>query len=151
VAQAQLNLITLPSCNLVLMGRHMQPVPRGVTRVKALLARQVNLSAASDNVHDPFNPFGNYDLLHIANLTAHVAHLSGETEIATSLQMVTHHPAQTLGLPHYGLHLGARADLVVLDTDSRKTAVLAPPARLATFKAGRLVVRTRIEQRWFNT
>jgi len=148
VAQAQLNLITLPSCNLVLMGRQMQPVPRGITRVKEALARQIGISAASDNVHDPFNPFGNYDLLQIANLTAHVAHLSGEAEIATCLHIVTTHPARTLGLTDYGLHIGAAADLVVLNTDSLKTAILAPPARLATFKVGRLVVRTEITRHW---
>ncbi len=148
VAQAQLNIITLPSCNLVLMGRAMQPTPRGVTRIKELLARGVNVCAASDNVHDPFNPFGNYDLLQIANLNAHVAHLSGEVEIQQSLQMVTTHPAQALGLTDYGIGVGKRADLIVLDSQRIDEAVTAIPPRLATFKAGRLLVRTQIERSW---
>ncbi len=151
VAQAQLNIITLPSCNLVLMGRTIQPTPRGVTRIKELLARGVNVSAASDNVHDPFNPFGNYDLLQIANLNAHVAHLSGEAEIEQSLQMVTTHPAQTLGLTHYGIAVGKRADLVILDSTHLGEAVTTIPPRLATFKAGRLLVRTQIERHWHVT
>ena len=148
VAKAQLNIITLPSCNLVLMGRAVQPTPRGVTRIKELLAQGVNVSAASDNVHDPFNPFGNYDLLQIANLNAHVAHLSGEAEIQQSLQMVTTHPAQALGLTDYGIGVGKRADLVVLDSTQIGEAVTAIPPRLATFKAGRLLVRTQIERQW---
>lgn len=148
VAQAQLNIITLPSCNLVLMGRRQQPTPRGVTPVKALLARGVNVSAASDNVGDPFNPFGNYDLLQIANLNAHVAHLSGAAEIQQSLQMVTSHPAQTLGLRDYGIGVGKRADLVVVDATTCLDAVTAIPPRLATFKHGRLLVQTHTKRHW---
>jgi len=151
VAQAQLNIITLPSCNLVLMGRSQQPIPRGVTRVKELLARGVNVSAASDNVSDPFNPFGSYDLLQIANLNAHVAHLSGAAEIQQSLQMVTTHPAQTLGLREYGIGVGKRADLVVVDTTSYLEAVTTIPSRLATFKDGRLLVCTQTERHWHLT
>ncbi|MGB0385064.1 MAG: amidohydrolase family protein [Ardenticatenaceae bacterium] len=148
VAQAQLHIVTLPSCNLVLMGRHIQPPPRGTTRVKELLARGVNVCAASDNVHDPFNPFGSYDLLQIANLNAHTAHMSGETQLYTNLHMVTTHPAKTLGLSNYGLAVGMSADLVVIDAYRLLQAVLSPPARLATLKAGRLVVQTKIERTW---
>lgn len=151
VAEAGLHIITLPSCNLVLMGRSQQPVPRGITQVKELLARGVNVSAASDNVSDPFNPFGNYDLLQIANLNAHLAHLSGTAEIQESLQMVTSRPAQALGLPDYGIGVGKRADLVVLDTTTYLDAVTALPPRLATFKNGRLLVRTQTDRQWHAT
>lgn len=148
VALAGLHIITLPSCNLVLMGRGQQPVPRGVTRVKELLARGVNVSAASDNVSDPFNPFGHYDLLQVANLNAHLAHLSGTAEIQESLHMVTSRPAQALGLHDYGIGVGNRADLVVLDTTTCLEAVTTIPPRLATFKNGQLLVRTHSERRW---
>jgi len=151
VAQAQLHIITLPSCNLVLMGRNHQPPPRGVTRVKELLARGVNVSAASDNVSDPFNPFGSYDLLQIANLNAHLAHLSGEAEIQQSLQMVTQNPAKALGLADYGVAVGKRADLVVVDTTACLEAVTTVPPRLATFKNGRLLVRSQTERQWHLT
>ena len=73
VARAQIQVITLPSCNLVLMGRGPHPAPRGVTRVKALLAAGVDVRAGSDNVADPFNPFGAYDPLQAAHLNAHTA------------------------------------------------------------------------------
>jgi cytosine deaminase len=148
VAAAQINIITLPSCNLVLMGRGQQPTPRGVTLIKELLARGVNVCAGSDNVHDPFNPFGNYDLLQIANLTAHVAHLSGTAEILQTLDMVTTRPAHTLRLPATGLTVGAPADLVVLDATTLLAAVTTIPPRLATFKRGFCLVRTTIERVW---
>jgi cytosine deaminase len=150
VAQAQLHVITLPSCNLVLMGRGMRPAPRGITPVKDLLARGVNVCAASDNVQDPFNPFGAYDLLHTANLNAHVAHMTGEAEIYTCLRMVTTHPARALGLPGLGVVAGAAADLVILDAERVADALISLPARLATFKAGKLIVRTSIERTWYH-
>jgi cytosine/creatinine deaminase len=137
VARAQIHIVTLPSCNLVLMGRGQQPVPRGLTRVAELLAHDVNVCAASDNVADPFNPFGSYDLLQIANLTAHTAHLSGTPDILACVELVSTRAAQTLGLVDYGLHVGAVADLVVTAAN-----------RLATFKRGQLVVRTTIERTW---
>ncbi len=148
VARAQLNIITLPSCNLVLQGRHQQPSTRGVTRVGELVAAGVTVCAASDNVADPFNPFGAYDLLQIANLNAHVAHMAGASEIVASLGMVTAQPAHVMGLANYGIHSGAVADLVVVDAPSRRAAVTTIAPRLGVFKRGQLVVRTVIERTW---
>jgi cytosine/creatinine deaminase len=148
VAAAGIHVVTLPLCNLVLMGRGMQPVPRGVTRSKELLQAGVNVSAASDNVHDPFNPFGSYDLLQIAGLHAVVAHMTGEAELYTVLEMVTANPARVLGIDSYGIHPGATADLVILDSHRVLDAVTAPPPRLATFKHGRRIVHTTIERVW---
>ena len=72
----------------------MHPTPRGITRVVDLLARGVRVCAASDNVGDPFNPFGAYDPLQIAQLNAQVAHMSSEDGLRASLQMVTKTPAK---------------------------------------------------------
>lgn len=148
VAKAAINIVTLPSCNLVLMGRSHQPVPRGLTPVAELLRQGINVCAASDNVADPFNPFGAYDLLQIANLTAHVAHLSGAAGIRSCLEMVSTRAAQTVGLGAYGLHVGAPADLVVVDAPSLLAAVTVTAPRLATFKRGQLVVRSTLERTW---
>ena len=148
VAAAGISIVTLPSCNLVLMGRGMQPPPRGVTRAKELLAGGVNVCAGSDNVQDPFNPFGDYDPLQSAQLTAHTAHMTGADELATCREMVTSRAAIALGLGGYRLCEGAPADLVVLDAFDPQEAVTAPPPRLATFKNGRLIVRTQTEQEW---
>ena len=148
VAAAGLHIVALPACNLALMGRGMQPTPRGVTRVKELLAAGVNVCAGSDNVQDPFNPFGSYDPLHSAQLTALTAHMTGAAELRACLEMVTGRSARTLGLPGYGLVEGAAADLLVLDDSQPETVVAAPPPRLATFKKGRLIVRTRTEREW---
>ena len=149
VARAAINIVTLPSCNLVLMGRGMQPVPRGITLVKELLAAGVNVCAASDNVQDPFNPFGGYDLLQIANLTAHLAHLTSEVELRTSLALVSEYPSRAFGRQAPGISLGAVADLVVLETTHHRSAVTNPPPRLATFKGGKLITRASVARTWY--
>ncbi len=142
VAQADINIITLPSANLVLQGRSdTNRVRRGLTRVKDLLAAGVNVCAASDNVQDPFNPFGNYDLLWLANLAAHAAHLTGATERRTVWDLVTLNPAKTLGL-NYGLRKGCDADFVVLESQEVSASLAQIPPRRAVFKQGTLVAGT---------
>lgn len=146
VKAAKLNIITLPSCNLVLIGRGINPKPRGLTRVKELWGRGVNICAASDNVRDPFNSLGNYDLMQIANLTAHAAHMTGASELEACLQMVTSNAAETLGLSNYGLYEGAQADLVIFDAVNLITVLAGIPERLATFKRGQCLVRSEIKR-----
>jgi cytosine/creatinine deaminase len=148
VKEAKLNIITLPSCNLVLMGRGINPKPRGLTRVKELWGQGVNVAAASDNVRDVFNPLGNYDLMQIANLTAHAAHMTGATELEACLQMVTTNAAAILDLPNYGLYEGAQADLVVFDAVNRMNVLAGVPERLATFKRGECLVRSDVRRSW---
>jgi cytosine deaminase len=139
VARAQLNVISLPAVNLILQGRSdTVAVRRGVTRIKELLAAGVNVSVASDNVRDPFNPFGNYDLLWLANLTGHVAQLTGTDERAQLWQLVSTNPARAMGVP-YGLKAGCAADLVVLASKDAEGCLADIPARQAVLKAGRLI------------
>ena len=150
VAKAQINIVTLPSCNLVLMGREHQPPPRGTTRVKQLLAAGVNVCAGSDNVRDPFNPFGGYDPLHIANLNAHLAHMSSESELFESLAMVTNHAQHAFYVDDAAgvLAAGMPASLTILNTENYLDAVVNPPPRLGTFKDGKLVFKREIQEQW---
>jgi cytosine deaminase len=66
--QANINIITLSSCNLYLMSSNR----RGVTRVREFLKAGSNISFASDNVRDPFRPFGNANMLEEALITAQI-------------------------------------------------------------------------------
>ncbi len=139
VALARINIVTLPACNLNLQGRGMHPTPRGLTRVKELLARGVNVVIGSDNVQDPFHPVGNYDLLHAANIAAMAAHMTSRTELLETIRMVTNRPARMLGLEHHGIHEGAKADLIVLDAYSKLASVTVLPERLMVFKSGKVI------------
>ncbi len=65
--EAGVGIVTLPAANLFLQGREAGRLPpRGLTRVKELLAAGIPVAAASDNIQDPFVPTGSGDLLEIA-------------------------------------------------------------------------------------
>jgi cytosine deaminase len=145
-AEDGVTIVTLPSCNLVLMGRNLQPTPRGVTRVKDMLAAGVNICIGSDNVRDPFNPFGDYDLLYAANLCAHVAHLSGASEIDTCLDMITRFPARAFYGRETGIAVGALADLVLLDESDPAAIVPVMPPRARVIKGGYEITESKSGQ-----
>ena len=140
VKQANINMITNPVTNLVIQGRgDKQPVRRGITRVKELLAAGVNVTFGQDCVNDAFYPFGRADMLEVANITAHAAHLSTPDEIRTVFRMMTYNAARTLGLLHdYGA-VGKRADLVVIDAVSEKDAIRMQPDRRWVIKDGKII------------
>ena len=139
VARAKINIVTLPACNLVLQGREMNPTPRGLTRVKQLLEAGVNVVTGTDNVQDPFQPLGNYDLLAASNLTALAAHMTGRTQMLETLEMTTTRAAKVLGLEHHGLQVGCNADLVVIDAQSKLEALAQVSTNRMVIKAGKIL------------
>jgi cytosine deaminase len=144
VKWADINVITNPATNLVIQGRgDKQPVRRGITRVKELLAAGVNVTFGQDCVNDAFYPFGRADMLEVANITAHAAHLSAPNEIKTVFRMMTYNAARTLGvLDDYGA-VGKRADLVVIDAASVKDAIRMQPDRRWVIKGGKIIAESR--------
>lgn len=148
VKEAGMNIVTLPSCNLFLMGRTDRGIiRRGVTRVRELLAAGVPVSYASDNVRDPFRPFGNGDMLEEALVTAQVLQMGSEPELETVLTMGTYYPARALGLSGYGLEVGDFADLVVLGAESAAEAITGQCEKETVIRRGRVIVTTWRETR----
>jgi cytosine/creatinine deaminase len=59
----------LPATDLFLMGRDRElHVPRGVAPVHRLLDQGVTCALATNNVLNPFTPFGDCSLIRMANL-----------------------------------------------------------------------------------
>lgn len=147
VKAAGIKMITNPVTNLMLQGRlDRQPVRRGITRVKELLERGITVSFGQDCVRDTFYPFGKADLLEVALITAHAAHLSLPLEIKTVFDMMTTNAAKILGLPDYGIQVGNRADLIILDCANEIEAIRLQPDRLYVIKEGRIVAQNRSER-----
>ncbi|WP_240763123.1 amidohydrolase family protein [Paenibacillus thalictri] len=116
MAEAGVGAVTLPAANMYLQGRDdTGPFRRGVTRVKELLAAGVPVAAASDNIQDPFHPFGRGDLVQIGLLTAYAAHMGAADDMHTLLRMITEIPAALMGLAQYGTEEGAKANFVIVD------------------------------------
>lgn len=140
--KADLSIVTLPSCNLYLMGRtDRQPIRRGVTRIREFVDAGVNIAYASDNIRDPFRPLGNADMLEEGLLTAQVAQMVTTSELNTVFTMGTVNAARAMGLTDYGLAAGKRADLVVFDAATAADALLNQATRTHVIKNGRIVAR----------
>ncbi|CAK4863361.1 unnamed protein product [Aphanomyces euteiches] len=114
-----LKAVSLPAVNLYLQGRHDSfPVRRGVTRLKQLWEAGVPVAIASDNIHDPFHPFGKGDLVQIGLISAYAAHMGSPSDLRTLLRMITDVPAAIIGIENYGIEPGFEANFVVLDSNS---------------------------------
>ena len=139
LAGAGVAVSVLPATDLFLMGRpHDHAVPRGVVNAGPLLAAGVNCSISTNNVLNPFTPYGDANLLRMANLYANVCHVARPGELADCLDMVTSRAARLMRVADYGIHIGAPADLVLLDATSGGAAVAEIAAPLWGMKAGRL-------------
>jgi cytosine deaminase len=140
-------LTALPSTDLFLMGRaHQHNVPRGVTPVHRLLRHGVNCALATNNVLNPFTPFGDCSLLRMANLYANIAHVGTGDDIAECFNMVTSRAAALMNLTGYGVAVGNAADLVVLDCDTMQAAVRELAPILYVFKRGKRTVTRPLAQ-----
>lgn len=130
----------LPATDLFLMGRSFDHnIPRGVTHAHRLSGWGVTCSLATNNVLNPFTPFGDCSLVRIANLYANIAQLGRPAEMAACLDMVTEQSARLLNLKDYGIAVGNPADLVVLDAQAPAQAVAELAQPLFGFKRGRRV------------
>lgn len=144
--KAGINVVTLPSCNLYLMGRDDKGlIRRGTTRINELLDAGVNISLASDNIRDPFRPFGNGDLLEEALLTAQITQRGNGEGLELMGKMITENPAKACGLTDYGVKEGCVANLVVLDAPSLEDAILSQSTKNLVVHNGNIVVEKELK------
>lgn len=151
LAKAGIGVISLPATDLYLMGRHgeVNP-PRGLTPIRRLLAGNVPVALATNNVRNPFTTVGTADLADMAFLAAVAAHMGTPQDLRALVDCLTIHPARILRLPDYGLAPGCRADLVVWDCERVEEIVAAHPFRPWVIKNGRVTVEheRRLRPRW---
>lgn len=138
LASAGVAVTVLPATDLFLMGRGSDhSAPRGVTPAHRLAAHGVTCSLATNNVLNPFTPFGDCSLVRMANLYANIAQTGTMSDIAGCLNLVTASPARLMNLAGYGIEVGYPADLVVLDCQSEAMAVAEVAQPLMGLKNGR--------------
>lgn len=142
MAEAQINVMPLPATDLHLGARNdAYNVRRAVTPIRKLRDGGVNICLGSNNIRNAFTPYGNGDLIQIAMLAVPVAHLGGAADLPTVLPMITTNTAKALKLADYGLAVGKKADLVLLDTKSKSNALIDIPERVYVIKNGRVTVK----------
>jgi cytosine deaminase len=123
-------------------------VPRGVVPAHKLIHHGVNCSLSSNNVLNPFTPFGDCSLIRMANLYANIAQVGKQADVRACFDMITRRPAQLMRLEKYGIAVGNPADLVVLDATAPDMAVAELNPVLYAFKRGRKTVSREPAKLW---
>lgn len=141
VAEAGLNVVSLPMCNLYLQDRLPgTPRMRGITLVHELKARGVNVSFASDNTRDPFYAYGDLDMIEVMREATRIGHLDHAD--ADWVRAYTTNPARACGFDAPSLAPGAPADLVICRARSWTELFARPQADRIVLRAGQQIDRT---------
>lgn len=138
LAECGVAVTVLPSTDLFLVCTERDnEVTRGVTPAHRLLHEGVNCSLSTNNVLNPFTPFGDGSPIRMANLYANICRVDTSADTTECLRMVTDRPARILRRKDYGISVGNPADLVVLECENAESAVREVAIPLMGFKRGR--------------
>ncbi|WP_372624653.1 amidohydrolase family protein [Falsiroseomonas sp.] len=141
MADAGVALTVLTATDLYLGGRHTDHnVPRNVVDANRLAEQGVLCSVASNNILNPFTPFGDGQLLRQANMQAIVTQRGSDPEVRAVWDMVTKDAARLMRQTDYGIAPGNPADLVVLDAETPEMALRTIAPALMAWKRGRRTV-----------
>ena len=148
VREAGISICANPHVSLVSKCEHArEPIPRGITRVRQLIKHGVNVTCGQDDVADPYYPFGRADMLEVAGYLAHTAHLYRPEQAALVIDAITVNAARAMRLKGYGLHRGARADVVIFEQgQTASDLVRLQPARRWVVRSGRVVAETEVRR-----
>ena len=140
MAEAEVAAIPNPLINIVLQGRHdTYPKRRGQTRVPEMLQYGITVGFGQDCVMDPWYSLGTGDMLDVAFMGLHVAQMTSPADMRKCYQMVTETSARIMGLADYGLAVGRKASLVVLDAGDPIEAIRLRAGRRAVVAKGKLI------------
>ena len=146
--EARATVVENSHVSLFMYGRtDGHPVRRGVTRVKEFLEGGVNVAIGQDDIDDPYYPFGRGDMVELAFVMCHAAHLGTPSEMEAAIDMISYNPAKGMRLQGYGMKIGDKADLVLLDSKSIHETLRLQPERLAVIKRGRMVAESKVSRR----
>lgn len=138
LAQSGVAVSVLPTTDLFTSGRHQEhSVMRGVADANALIQEGANCSIATNNVLNPFTPYGDCSLVRIANMYANVVQRGTEKDLSECFAMITGRPARILRKSDYGIAVGNPADLVVWDAKTPAEVIAKVAQPLLGFKRGR--------------
>jgi cytosine deaminase len=142
--EARINIVCLPFTDMHLNAREDDSnVRRGIAPITRMWDAGLNVGISSNNVRNGFTPFGNADLMDVALFAAQTGHMGSPEEFQHLMDTITYTNAQIVGIGDgYGLEVGDRADLVVLDAPDEVNALLDRAVRTYVLKGGKLVAST---------
>jgi cytosine deaminase len=147
LADVGVAVTVLPATDLFVLARHADyNVPRCVADANMFVSQGCNCSISTNNVLNPFTPFGDCSLIRMTNLHANVLQVGHAEQLTELFSMVSDRSARLMNLKDYGIKVGNQADVTVIDAKSPAEAVAIVAPVLAVFKRGRQTVnRPRAE------
>jgi cytosine deaminase len=135
---AGIAVTVLPATDLFLMGRgHEHSVPRGVAPAHLLSDAGICCTVATNNVLNPFTPFGDCSLTRMANLYANIAQLGTPDDLNACFAMVSDNPLRLMkrGGP---ISIGSPATFILVAAASPAEAIAEIARPLWGMKDGKL-------------
>ena len=135
---AQLNVIVNPLINVHLGGHFSHPMHRAMAPIRDFVDAGLTVACGQDCIEDPWYPLGYAEMFEVLKMAAHIGHMMGLDALRTMLDTVTVNPARIMGLTDYGVEVGKRAHLVLLDSPTWFGAMRTNARRIAVIRDGRV-------------
>ncbi|SEJ18659.1 amidohydrolase family protein [Paraburkholderia diazotrophica] len=113
------------------------PVPPLIT----CRSKGITMFGGNDGIRDTWSPYGVPDMLERAMLIGLRYDLRRDDDLAIAFDCVSDAAARGCGFADYGLRVGARADLVLVEAETVAHAVVSRPKRKLVIANGRIVAR----------
>ncbi len=142
---AGISFVANPLVNIHLQGRFDDyPKRRGVTRVKEMLASNINVCLGHDDVFDPWYPLGTANMLQVLHMGLHVCQIMGYEQLDKSLDLISSHSAKALALgEQYGIEIGRPGNLIILPADSDFDALRRQVPVRYSIRGGKVIASTQ--------
>lgn len=141
---SEINFVANPLVNIHLQGRFdTYPKRRGITRVKEMLAADINVCFGHDDVFDPWYPLGTANMLQVLHMGLHVCQLMSYQQINDGLKLISEYSARTLNLQDYGVSEGKRASLLILPAENGFDAVRRQVPVRYSVRDGQVIANTQ--------
>lgn len=140
-----INFVANPLVNIHLQGRFDDyPKRRGITRVKEMLASDINVCFGHDDIFDPWYPLGTANMLQVLHMGLHVCQIMGYEQINQGLDLISYKSARTLNIQeNYGIDVGKLGNLIILPAENGFDALRRQVPVRYSIRQGKIISETQ--------
>ena len=102
----------------------------------------INVAFGHDCVMDPWYSLGSGDMLDVAHMAVHVGQMTAREAMRYCFEAVTSNAARVMGLDGYGIDIGRKGDLVVLQAADPIEAIRLKARRLFVIRRGKVIAES---------
>ena len=135
IAEAGISVVTLPLTDIYLNGR--TSAGRGLTPVRMLIDAGVNVALATNNVQNPFTPYGRGRITDAALLLAGLCQFGSAAEAETLVDLMTVNAARAVGVAESTVTVGATATFAAFEARSARDLIGDADRAVLVVKDGR--------------